>query len=496
MTGIRTKLVVTSLTISAFFGIMSLALYAYSAMVVDSFNDLNERSLPELIALRQMITESLVIYSRSVEFTVEDNPEELQDYLDEIQEARNDYSDSFQTYSSIAAIEGRPIEEVSSVIDRWNTFVFNSDVLIKLVQGSTADEDELDEGREKLEISQEEFEGTIDQIIDKQLLSSQAVKAKVESDQRLMFSFIVITLVASVTFSMGLGIAVSHRITKPLLQLKNAAIQVAKGNYDAKISVSSKDELGELATHFEKMKHELSEKENMQREFLLVASHELRTPIQPILSFAELGLKGIVSPNVALENIQHESMRLRRLADDIFDVTKIESGKITYHMMDVDIGELINDVIAGFKSSASEVSVVNDMSQSKQRMKVWGDSGRLRQVLSNIIGNAIKFTKRGTIKVVCKTLSSSGVLEIRIVDSGPGIPEELRPRLFGKFMTQDIDGNNKHGTGLGLFISKAIIEAHLGEIHANNNTDGPGATFTILLPLKSDNAIPMRMSKV
>jgi CHASE3 domain sensor protein len=90
MTGIRTKLVVTFLAISAFFGIMSLALYAYSAMVVDSFNDLNEHSLPELIALRQMITESLVIYSRSVEFTIEDNQEELQGYLDEIQQAKDD----------------------------------------------------------------------------------------------------------------------------------------------------------------------------------------------------------------------------------------------------------------------------------------------------------------------------------------------------------------------------------------------------------------------
>jgi signal transduction histidine kinase len=494
MIGIRTKLVATFLAISAFFGIMGLVLYAYSAVVVDSFNDLNEHSLPELIALRQMITESLVIYSISIEFTVEDDQEELQGYLEEIQEAKDEYSDSFQTYSSIAAIEGRSGQEVSSVTDQWNTFVLNSDALINQVQAGSLDEEEIDVGREKLERSQEAFANTIDQIVEKQLLNSQEVDAMVDSNQSLMFTFILITLVSSVAFSMGLGIAVSHRITKPLLQLKNAAIQVAKGNYDTKISIFSKDELGELATHFEKMKRELGEKENMQREFLMVASHELRTPIQPILSFAELGLKGTVSSKVALENIQHESLRLRRLADDIFDVTKIESGKLKYQMMDVDVRELINDVIAGFRSSASGVTLVEDMSQSSAEMKVWGDSFRLRQVLSNIIGNAIKFTKHGTIRIVCKTLSPSGVLEIKIIDSGPGIPEELMPKLFGKFMTKDIDGNNKHGTGLGLFICKAIVEAHAGEIQANNNADGQGATFTIRLPLESDNAIRLRAS--
>jgi len=495
LTSIGTKLVVTFLAISVFFGIMSLVVYINSEMVVDSFDALNNRSLPELIALRQMITESLVIYSRAVEFTVEDSPEELADYLDEIGEAKNDFSESFEMYASIVTIEGRP-EEVDSIKDRWNAFVFNADTLIRIVQDGQADENEIDGAREKLELSQDEFGGAIDQIIEKQLASSQSMKTRVDANESSLINLIVTTLVAAMLFSTGLGLAVSRTITKPLQQLKNAVIEVGRGNYKTDISILSKDEIGELATHFERMKHELDEKEKMQREFLLVTSHELRTPIQPILSFAELGLKGIVPSHDALTSIKKESIRLGRLVEDILDVTKIESGKIAYDMKYVDMKELINDVITGFNSSTRPgVTIVDDLSQAEDGIRLWGDSGRLRQVLSNIIGNAIKFTKQGEIKVSCKTVSGPDMLEIKIVDSGVGIPNEVLPRLFGKFVTRDIDGNNKHGTGLGLFISKAIIEAHNGEIHAGNNPDGSGATFTIILPLKS-NDVKMLMPKV
>ena len=474
---------------------MSLVVYVNSEMVVDSFDALNNRSLPELIALRQMITESLVIYSRAVEFTVDDSPEERANYLDEIREAKNDFSKSFEMYSSIVTLEGRS-EEVVLINDKWNVFVVNADAVIRIVQDGQTDENEIDEAREKLELSQEEFQTAIDQIIEKQLAISQAMKTRVDSNESSLINLIVTTLVAAMLFSTGLGLAVSRTITKPLQQLKNAAIEVGRGNYKTDISILSKDEIGELATHFERMKHELDEKEKMQREFLLVTSHELRTPIQPILSFAELGLKGIVPAHDALTSIKKESIRLGRLVEDILDVTKIESGKIAYEMRDVDMKELIIDVITGFNSSTRpRVTIVDDLSNQEEGIWLLGDSGRLRQVLSNIIGNAIKFTKQGEIKVSCKTLTGRDLLEIKIVDSGVGIPEEVLPRLFGKFVTRDIDGNNKHGTGLGLFISKAIIEAHNGEIHACNNPDGSGATFTIILPLKS-NDVKMLMPKV
>jgi signal transduction histidine kinase len=107
----------------------------------------------------------------------------------------------------------------------------------------------------------------------------------------------------------------------------------------------------------------------------------------------------------------------------------------------------------------------------------------MTQVLSNIIGNAIKFTKKGNIKVDCRAFVDKNKVEIRVSDTGPGIPEEVLPNLFGKFVTRSVGEIDGHGgTGLGLFISKAIVTAHRGEIYAYNNTTG-GATFTIILPI-------------
>jgi signal transduction histidine kinase len=113
----------------------------------------------------------------------------------------------------------------------------------------------------------------------------------------------------------------------------------------------------------------------------------------------------------------------------------------------------------------------------------------MTQVFSNIIGNAIKFTDNGSIKVECRASPSKNKIEIRVSDTGAGISEKILPNLFGKFVTKNAKETNGHGgTGLGLFISKAIVTAHKGEIHAYNNATG-GATFTIILPIDQSNII-------
>jgi signal transduction histidine kinase len=239
------------------------------------------------------------------------------------------------------------------------------------------------------------------------------------------------------------------------------------------------DELGDLATHFERMKGELREKDKMQNEFIMVASHELRTPIQPILGLADLALKGRMETEDALKKIRNEATRLKRLADDILDVTRIEGGKMTYNMENVNVKDLLEGVIQSFSPSIpAEVSIVSDLSAADAFVKA--DRERLEQAFSNILGNAIKFTHAGKIKISCAKLESEK-LEIRISDAGTGIPPEILPRLFEKFVTKDIGGNNRHGTGLGLFITRAIVQAHGGQIMADNQKTG-GATFTVVLP--------------
>jgi signal transduction histidine kinase len=473
MISIRTKLVATFLVISIFVGIMVIAVYITGKNVANSFHEINDESVPRINALHQMKIDSLVIYSRSVESTIEDNREELPEYIDDIEGAGNDFTAAYNTYAHALPI-GRSIGPDRTIMEDWNPLKSNSDKLLLLMQETPADNGEIHEAREDLELSQQQFETTVNKILDSELEHNELLKRSVDDMERSLFALILTVLASSVMFAAGLGSLVSFKISKPLMQLKNSVVELAKGNYEAKIMNMSHDEIGDLAAHFEKMKVELREKDKMQNEFIMVASHELRTPIQPILGFAELALKGKFATSEALKKILEEARRLKRLADDILDVTQIEGGMMRYKMEELDLEELLEAVIESFSPLVTEgVSIATDIPSDQF---IIGDEERLRQAFSNILDNAIKFTKAGKITVSCSKLNSDK-LEIKISNEGNGIPPEVLPRLFTRFVTKDVNGMNRHGTGLGLFITKAIIEGHGGEIKAENN--GQEATFII-----------------
>ena len=478
MITIRKKLIATFLVISLFVGIMVVAVYNAGRNVADSFHELNDKSVSRINALHQMKIDSLVIYSRAVESTVEDNQKEIPEYIQDIRKAEDDFAGAYVTYSQ-ALTNGDSVGPDRLIMDNWNAFALNSDMLTVLVQGATTDKNDIREMREKLEQSQKSFESVINENLDSELAHNQVLTTRVDDMEKSLFALILAVLASSVMFATGLGSLVSYRISKPLMQLKSSVMELANGNYEARIMKVSNDEFGDLAANFEKMKDELRERDKMQNEFIMVASHELRTPIQPILGFAELALKGKIATPHALQKILDEARRLKRLADDILDVSQIEGGKMICKMEDI----YINDVIEGVIQSLSPlvppgVSITADLSPVDGFLK--GDTERLRQAFSNILDNAIKFTQAGNITVSCSKLKDSDKLEIRVSNEGNGIPTEILPRLFGKFVAKDIDGRNKHGTGLGLFITKAIIEGHDGEIRADNNDRG--TTFTIILP--------------
>ena len=232
---------------------------------------------------------------------------------------------------------------------------------------------------------------------------------------------------------------------------------------------------------------QLKEQEKIQKEFINVAAHELRTPIQPIL-----GLSGILSSS--LKNSSHQEMieivmrnakRLQRLSQDILDVSKIESRLMSLSKSQVDLTEKINTAINDIKnapaneSKQDSVKIIFD--DGKESLIVLADRDRLYQVLFNLINNALKFTDKGEVVIKAersKINNNNSEAIVTIRDTGSGIDPEIMPRLFTKFSTR-----SDSGTGLGLYISKAIIEAHGGKIWAQNNPDGRGATFSFSLPL-------------
>ena len=243
----------------------------------------------------------------------------------------------------------------------------------------------------------------------------------------------------------------------------------------------------------EKLKEyeKLKEADKMKTEFINVAAHELRTPIQPIIGLGEvLRSRNTLNPqeyNEYLDVIIRNAKRLQQLADDILDVTKIESQSLKLKIERFDLQELVTAIVNEYSQliikSNKNVKLEYRLKQEQKNTSsffVYADRVRISQVLSNLLTNAIKFTNEGDIIVTAEIHDGDkNSIVVRVKDNGAGIDSEILPQLFAKFASKSFQG-----TGLGLFISKSIIEAHGGKMWAENNSDGKGATFYFSLPLQ------------
>jgi nitrogen-specific signal transduction histidine kinase len=232
--------------------------------------------------------------------------------------------------------------------------------------------------------------------------------------------------------------------------------------------------------------------DKMQQEFINVAAHELRTPIQPILSTVGLlssAKQAMITReelNDSISMIARNATRLKQLSEDILDVTKIESQSLNLRKEVCDLNDIVQDSIEEYKRNQvirSKKNIKIESISYKEKIFVEVDRPRIAQVISNLLSNALKFTKEGSI-VVNIGLDQSNNKEaiVSVKDSGKGIDPEILPKLFEKFASKSFQG-----TGLGLFISRSIIEAQRGRMWAENNTDGQsGATFYFTLPIISN----------
>jgi signal transduction histidine kinase len=222
--------------------------------------------------------------------------------------------------------------------------------------------------------------------------------------------------------------------------------------------------------------------DGMKTDFIMIAAHELRTPVQLILGSLQLAEKGLINKEQAWKTISSEVKKLTEIATYLLDVGKIESGTFTYEMKPLEVSQLVEEIVSSSSKFSSQDGLITiDLDLDEDGVKILGDEHRLMQAFLNIINNAVKFAKDGTITIRTLTDRDNGLVEIRVVDDGTGIPEEILPILFSKFVTKT--NENERGTGLGLFITKSIVEAHNGSIKAMNNKGGKGATFIISFPI-------------
>jgi signal transduction histidine kinase len=252
--------------------------------------------------------------------------------------------------------------------------------------------------------------------------------------------------------------------------------------------------------------NKLKEMDKMKDEFINVAAHELRTPIQPIIGLSEI-LRSRIRNNYGenhsdsnaenqefVDVILRNGQRLGKLVEDVLDVTKIESQSLELHKERFDLNELIISIIDDIMAAEAESMVYGLPARRKGKnnvkityqprpLHVHADRNRIAQVISNLLNNALKFTSEGYVMITAekkrdKNSNTHDVAIISVCDSGSGVDPEIMPRLFTKFSSKSFSG-----TGLGLYICKKIIEAHGGRIWAENNKDANGATFSFTLPI-------------
>jgi signal transduction histidine kinase len=245
-------------------------------------------------------------------------------------------------------------------------------------------------------------------------------------------------------------------------------------------------ELNEQITNiFEQLKN----RDSTQRDFLTTAAHELRAPIQPVLGLAQvlLSKKNVDTKEQEelLTIIIRNARRLKALTENILDLTRIESQSLKLHKEEVNLDDMIRDIIADTKNQSTneKIDILFDNHGKRKEedavnLFVEADRARLIQVISNLLNNAIKFSKTGTVLVNLEKKVNSKEVIVCINDDGPGIDPTILTKLFEKFATK-----SDKGIGLGLFISKTIIEAHYGRIWAENNPEGRGAAFSFSLPI-------------
>ena len=228
--------------------------------------------------------------------------------------------------------------------------------------------------------------------------------------------------------------------------------------------------------------------DQMKSDFISLVSHELRTPLTSIIGFVSFildGKAGAINDRQrnSLARVQRQSKRLAALINDLLDISRIESGRIQMEQESISILEIVTQRLEEIRPQADEKSIRLALTAPESVPTILGDEARMGQVFTNLIGNAIKFTPdNGEVSV--KVEADGNLLHVEVIDTGPGIPPEERQKVFDKFyQLSDISTRQQGGSGLGLSITKSIVEAHGGKLWIDDGNQGKGSNFQFVLPL-------------
>jgi signal transduction histidine kinase len=274
----------------------------------------------------------------------------------------------------------------------------------------------------------------------------------------------------------------SRRILAPMKALINAARHFGKGDFTRRVEDKDKGELGELAQSFNSMATDLERTERLRRNMVADIAHELRTPLSNLKGYLEAVSDGLVKPDKdTIRSLNEEAMILSRLVDDLQELSLADAGEIKLNIRSENISNLINDTLAGVqaKATARELALSANLPETLPMVSI--DAHRIRQVLLNLLENAVAHTDKGG-KITVTARHQGKMVHVSVADTGEGIPAEEQPLIFERFYRVDRSRTRKTGgSGLGLTIAKRLVEAHGGTIKVESQP-GQGSTFTFTVP--------------
>jgi signal transduction histidine kinase len=308
-------------------------------------------------------------------------------------------------------------------------------------------------------------------------------------EQQRTLNFVIIVAVGAVALGVAVLVLIwNSRLTKTVAAWTFELKSANESLIDSNRQLAEANEL--LKVH-----------DKLQKEFVNVAAHELRTPIQPLIGAAELmdsqfaGREKIEVTKPEIEMILRNAKRLERLSTDILEISRVERGALKLNIEDFSLAYVIANAVKDAKGQSTFDPDKLAITYSHDDIFIHEDKEKITQVISNLLSNAIKFTKEGTISITTQKINRDRDVLVQIRDSGTGLDPEIVPKLFEKFVTK-----SEKGTGIGLYICKNIVEAHGGKIYGENNRDTPGSTFKFQLlleqPVKGANNEPKSQSAI
>jgi signal transduction histidine kinase len=353
-----------------------------------------------------------------------------------------------------------------------------------------------------------QIEGLVDQLVQRERGKMDRLRASVASANRRNWILMAVSAAALILVALLLGFVISWSFILPVQKAHGFLSEVAKGNFAATINVPNRDEFGALADRMNRMSQELNRLYEIQRrgaqelqglnerlqqaskaksDFLANMSHELRTPMNAILGFVEMVLDEIYGEvpshlREPLTDIQTNGKHLLRLINDVLDLSKIEAGRMELVLAEYSVQDVVETVRASLQSLALEKGVEFVAAAREDIPVAFGDGKRIVQCLMNLVGNALKFTKRGTVSVWVERQQDN--LLYRVSDTGIGIPKSELENIYTQFQQVDTAITREFaGTGLGLNITKRFVELHGGRIWVESEL-GKGSTFFFTVPLR------------